>query len=249
MNASSCAERRVPTTSRDRRRAGRRRARCRRARRLRSRGTRRRCGRPTPPPRPRRVSGAGRFHEWLRTRVERLRAQVERREHDVGAVDRVVVAARRRNGDSASSDACPAGPCPQSCAGGGRRGERHVEPGGPGDADRHLGHLDGVGEPGAQVVVVGGDEHLALAGQPAEGPRVLDAVEVALEARAEGVGLLGHGPVAARHRPGGARRQRSRAPASSRAPRSRSGVRGRRPRRAAWCAVANSMYPEATERV
>ncbi len=60
-----------------------------------------------------------------------------------------------------------------------------------------------MGEPGAEVVVVGRDEHLALAGEAPEGPAVLDAVEVALEAGAEAVGLLGDGPVAGALGPGG----------------------------------------------
>ena len=57
------------------------------------------------------------------------------------------------------------------------------------------------------MVVVGGHEHLALAGQAAERPAVLDAVEVALEAGAEAVGLLVDGPVAGARRPGGRRRE------------------------------------------
>jgi hypothetical protein len=61
-----------------------------------------------------------------------------------------------------------------------------------------------VGHPGAQVVVVRGDEDLALPGQAAEGAAVVDAVEVPLEAGAEGVRGLGHlaapGPLG----PGGA---------------------------------------------
>ena len=47
-------------------------------------------------------------------------------------------------------------------------GEGHVEPAGPGDAGGDLGHLEGVGEAGA-LVVLGEDEDLGLAGQAAEG--------------------------------------------------------------------------------
>ena len=47
-----------------------------------------------------------------------------------------------------------------------------------------LRHLDRVGEPGAVVVALVGDEHLRLVLQPAEGGRMDDAVAVALERRA-----------------------------------------------------------------
>ena len=47
-------------------------------------------------------------------------------------------------------------------------GEGHIEAGGPGHGGGHLGDLEGVGQPGA-LVVVGEDEHLGLARQAAEG--------------------------------------------------------------------------------
>ena len=72
------------------------------------------------------------------------------------------------NGDSASSDAWPAGPWPQSWPSAAASVERDVEAGRPGDADRDLRDLDRVGEPVAEVIVVGRDEHLALAGEAAE---------------------------------------------------------------------------------
>src|SRR4029453_17873256 len=84
---------------------------------------------------------------------------------------------------------------------GGGGGEGLVEPAGPGDRHRHLADLDGVGQPGAEVVVVGGEVDLALARQAPEGPAVLDAVEVALEAGTGGVGVLRRGPVAGARRP------------------------------------------------
>ena len=74
-------------------------------------------------------------------------------------------------------------------------GEGDVEAERPGHRRGDLGDLEGVGEPGA-LVVVGEDEHLGLAGQPAERRGVEDAVAVALEAGAPLVGLLGHGAVA-----------------------------------------------------
>ena len=62
---------------------------------------------------------------------------------------------------------------------------------GPGDA----GHLQGMREPGAVVVALGGDEDLGLVLETAERLAVDDAVAVALVGRAERAGLLG--PLAA----------------------------------------------------
>ena len=59
---------------------------------------------------------------------------------------------------------------------------------------RHLGHLEGVDEPRAVVVPLGGQKHLRLVGKPAKALAVEDAVPVALEAGAQGVRLLGGGP-------------------------------------------------------
>lgn len=84
-----------------------------------------------------------------------------------------------------------------------RLGERHVEPQSTGDRHRHLGHLEGVGQSGA-LVVVGEDEHLRLAGQATKGGGVQDAVTVVLETGPLGVGFLGAEPVAGAVRPGGA---------------------------------------------
>jgi hypothetical protein len=52
-----------------------------------------------------------------------------------------------------------------------------------------LRHLERMGEPGA-LVVCGEDEDLRLAGEAPESRRVQHPVSVALEARAEGIGLL-----------------------------------------------------------
>ena len=94
-----------------------------------------------------------------------------------------------------------AGTVPAVVAQGDGLGERHVEPAGPGDGRGHLGHLEGVGQPGP-LVVVGEDEDLGLAGQPAEGGGVQDAVPVALEAGAPRVGLLGRARTTRPRRPG-----------------------------------------------
>ena len=84
--------------------------------------------------------------------VERLDAQVERRERDVGAVDRVVVAAghvrRERLLRRVAGRAVAAVVRERD-----RLGERHAQVGGPGDAGGDLRDLDRVGEPGAEVVV------------------------------------------------------------------------------------------------
>jgi hypothetical protein len=136
--------------------------------------------------------------------VERLDAQVELGECDVSPVHRVVVARAgeiRREGTLGrmARRTVPAivGKCD-------RLGERNVEVGGAGDAHRHLRDLDGMGEARAQMVVVGRDEHLALAGQATPWTRVLHPVEVALEAQAVGIGLLGSGPLPRTDRAGGA---------------------------------------------
>ncbi len=139
-------------------------------------------------------------------RVERLGAEVERREDDIGPVHRVVVAALEE-GRERLFGCMAGGAVPTVVAGGGRRGEGHVEADRPGNADRHLGDLDRVGEPCAEVVVVGSDEDLALACESPEGLRVMDAVEVALEAGAQAVGLLWRRPVARTPGSGGTRCQ------------------------------------------
>ena len=154
------------------------------------------------------MDGAGRRHEWLRTPSSVSRAEVERRERDVGAVDGVVVAARAGTARTPPRDAWPAGPCPQSWASAIASVERHAQAGGPGDAGGDLRDLDRVGEPGAEVVVFRGDEHLALAREPPPRTRVLDPVEVALEAQAERVGLLGAGARSRADRTGRAGRER-----------------------------------------
>ena len=113
-----------------------------------------------------------------------------------------------RYGENASSDGVARRAVPAVVGERDRLDQREAQARGPGDAGGDLRDLDRVGEPGAEVVVLGGDEHLALAGEAPPRARVLDAVEVALEAQAVGVGLLGPGPVPRPDRPGGARRER-----------------------------------------
>ena len=137
--------------------------------------------------------------------VERLGAQVERREHDVGAPHGVVVPALdvRRQGVLAGVAARTVAAV---VAEGDGLGEGDVEAQTAGDRGGDLGDLEGVGEPRA-LVVVGEDEHLGLAGEPSEGAGVQDAVAVALEAGAVGVGWLLQGTVARPLRPGGQGRE------------------------------------------
>src|SRR5262249_30021562 len=78
------------------------------------------------------------------------------------------------------------------------------------DARGDLGDLDGVGHAGAQVVVLRRDEHLALPREPPPGPRVLHAVEVALEAETDRVGVLSPCPIARADRARGTGRERRR---------------------------------------
>ena len=146
------------------------------------------------------VAGAGRLQEWLRMPSSVSAHRFSGVEHDVGAPHRVVVAAGDvgRQGVLAG---VAAGAVAAVVAEGDRLGQRDVEAEGPGDRRGHLGHLQGVGEPGA-LVVVGEHEHLGLAGQPAEGGGVEDAVAVALEARPPLVGLLGPARGRRRRRPG-----------------------------------------------
>jgi hypothetical protein len=79
-----------------------------------------------------------------------------------------------------------------------------VEPERLGDGSTHLGHLEGVGEPGAVVVALGREEDLGLALEPPEGLAVEQAVPVPLEDRPHVVLRLGPGAPAALRRTGGA---------------------------------------------
>lgn len=136
--------------------------------------------------------------------VERLHAQVEWFEHDVGPVHGVVVSPVQI-GRQGTLRRMAGGAVAAVVAGGRCRGQGNVQTHRPGDGHRHLADLDGMGESGAKVVVVGGDEHLALAGQPPERLGVLDAVEVAFETGPEPVRGFDDCPVAGS---GGAGRSR-----------------------------------------
>ena len=122
-----------------------------------------------------------------------LRAQVQRGEGDVGAPLGVVIATVhiRAEGVLAGVSAGPVSTVVPERDG---LGERHVQAEPGGDGPGHLGHLEGVGEPGA-LVVFREDEHLGLAGQSPERRAVQDAVPVPLEAGAERVGRFDEEPV------------------------------------------------------
>ena len=68
-------------------------------------------------------------------------------------------------------------------------GQVLVQPERPRDGARDLRHLERVGEPGAEVVALGGQEHLRLVRQASERLRVEDLVAVALVVVAQDVGL------------------------------------------------------------
>ena len=185
-------------------------SRCRPRRRPPSRGTRRRCGRPSSPPRPRGWTGAGRDQEWLRmpssVSSHRLSAASE-----TSAPQTAWSNPSGRKIPRASSLTCPPGPWPQSWP----RAMASVSA----TLSRQARAMpvatwatsSAWREPGA-LVVGGEDEDLGLARQPAEGRRVQDAVPVPLEAGPPRVGLLGR---RAPPGPGGPGRPRGRGAASS----------------------------------
>ena len=72
---------------------------------------------------------------------------------------------------------------------GDRFGEGDVQSEGSRDAGGDLGDLEGVGEARAHVVV-GDDEHLGLARQPAKGRGVQDTVAITFKTRAELIRLF-----------------------------------------------------------
>ena len=151
------------------------------------------------------VDGAGRDQLWLAMPSTVSAHRLSGARETDGAPRRVVEPAGHVGVERVLAGV-PARPVPAVVPEGDGLGEGHVEPAGPGDGRGDLRHLERVGEAGA-LVVLGEDEDLGLAGQPAERGGVEDAVAVALEAGAPGIGLLGLGPVAGVRRAGGAGRQ------------------------------------------
>ena len=70
-------------------------------------------------------------------------------------------------------------------------GEILVEPQSPGEGAGDLRHLDRVGQAGAKMIALVGDENLGLVLQPAKGGGMDDPVAIALERRAGAAGGLG----------------------------------------------------------
>ena len=124
--------------------------------------------------------------------VEGFFAQIERGQRDVGTPDGVVeplVQVRRERFLAGMA----ARPVAAVVAQRDRLGQCHVEAACTRDRGGHLGHLERVREPRAQVVRRK-NEHLGLPGKPSEGVGVQDAIAIALEAGAVGVGLLDRPP-------------------------------------------------------
>ena len=85
-------------------------------------------------------------------------------------------------------------------------GEVGVEAERLGDRAGDLGHLQRMGQPGAEVIALVGDEDLGLFLQPTEGRGVDDAVAVAGEGGARAAGRLGEAASREARRIGGERR-------------------------------------------
>ena len=81
-------------------------------------------------------------------------------------------------------------------------GQILVEPERAGHRPADLRDFDAVSQANPEMIAVGGDEHLGLVAQAAEGDRVDDPVPIALEGIARAarpVGALGVGPAARSH--------------------------------------------------
>ena len=152
-----------------------------------------------------RRAGCGTAPRVVAHAVERLGAQVQREQCDIGAPHGVVVPLGDvgRQGVLAG---VPAGAVAAVVPEGDGLGERHVETERLADGTSDLGDLERVREAGA-LVVVGEHEHLRLAGEAAEGVGVQDPVAVALEAGPEGIWLLFDDAIASARRACGERRQ------------------------------------------
>ncbi len=147
------------------------------------------------------VAGAGRDHEWLRM-PSSVSSHRFRSASETSAPHTAWSNPSGRKIPERVLAHVPARSVAAVVAQRDRLGQRHVQATGPGDARRHLGHLEGVAQSGA-LVVGGEDEDLRLSRQTAEGGGVQDAVPVALEAGPPRVGLFGDESASARSGPGG----------------------------------------------
>lgn len=135
--------------------------------------------------------------------IEGFAAQVQRGERDVGSPQRMVVTTvdKRAEGVFAGVSARSVTAVVAECD---RLGEGNVQSERPRDGGGDLCNFEGVREARA-LVIIGKDEHLCLAGESTKGCRVENAVTVAFETRAEGVGLFGSRAGAGTDRAGGVR--------------------------------------------
>jgi len=133
--------------------------------------------------------------------VERLRAQIEWNERDVGSPLRVIESAGNERRQRVFARVT-ARTVTAVVAEGDGFGECDVEAERPGHRHGHLGHLERVGEPRA-LMVVGEHEHLGLAGQTTKRRGVENAIAVAFETGAERVGVFVDGTLAGTDRPRG----------------------------------------------
>ncbi len=120
--------------------------------------------------------------------IEGFRAEVQRLEDHVGPPHCVVVAAGHVGAEGILAGV-PARTVAAVVAQGDGFGEVDVEPAGLRDRRGDLRDLERVRET-RPLMVVREDKHLRLAGEAPEGAGVQDPVAVALEARADGIGLL-----------------------------------------------------------
>ncbi len=125
--------------------------------------------------------------------VQGLGTQVEGSERDRRPPRRVVEPAAHVGVERILAG-MPARPVPAVVPQGDGLGERHIQAARPCDGRGDLGHLERVGEPRA-LVILGEDEDLGLAGQPAERCGVQNAVAITFEAGPPGIGLFWFGPV------------------------------------------------------
>jgi hypothetical protein len=126
--------------------------------------------------------------------VEGLDAKIERLKNDIGAPNRVVVAA----GDECIEGvfACVTSrTVPAVVTESNGFGERDVESEGPGDRRCHLSDLESVCEACA-LVIVGEDEDLGLSGKTTKCRRMEDSVSVSLETGPILVGFFGNQTIA-----------------------------------------------------
>ena len=122
--------------------------------------------------------------------VKGFPAQIQMRQGDVSAIHSVVVASALHEGRERIFAGVSAWSVPTivtECDG---FDERSIEPDRLCDGRRDLGHFNGMCQTIAEMGVVWRQEHLTLSSQATERSGVLDAVHVALEARAVFVRLL-----------------------------------------------------------